>query len=151
MTALPLVSTGTNTYWSVPSVWFTPPSVKRGIVQCLYDRAERLVTKPSVIAGEKKHLPFVLVSNGYPYSFLSKKRARGRVKSTAIQGVSKPLCICLEQQRIRTVFKSDRALRSHRGHRQLSEAGCSSLQDSLRVRQILHRGNGETRMQERIK
>ena len=27
-----------------------PRSVKRGIVQCLYDRAKRLVTKPSVIA-----------------------------------------------------------------------------------------------------
>ena len=28
-------------------------SVKRGIVKCPYDRAKRLVTKPSVIAGEK--------------------------------------------------------------------------------------------------
>ena len=40
-----------------------PQSVKRGIVKCLYDRAKRLVTKSSVIAGEKKRLSSVLVSN----------------------------------------------------------------------------------------
>ena len=47
-----------------------PQSVKRGIVKCLYDRAKHLVTKLSVIAGEKKHLSSVLVSNGYPSSFV---------------------------------------------------------------------------------
>ena len=36
-----------------------PRSVKRGIVKCLYDRAKRLVTKPSVISEEKKHLSSV--------------------------------------------------------------------------------------------
>ena len=49
-----------------------PQSVKRGIVKCLYERAKRLVTKPSVISEEKKHLSSVLVSNGYPFSFLQK-------------------------------------------------------------------------------
>jgi len=49
-----------------------PQSVKRGIVKCLCDRAKRLVTKPSVIAGEKKHLSSVLVSNGYPSSLVQK-------------------------------------------------------------------------------
>ena len=34
-------------------------------------------------------------------------------KSTAVQGVSEPLCRSLEQQGIRTVFKFDRTLRSH--------------------------------------
>ena len=38
-----------------------PQSVKRGIVKCLYERAKRLVTKPSVISKEKKHLSSVLV------------------------------------------------------------------------------------------
>ena len=38
-----------------------PQSVKRGIVKCLYERAKRLVTKPSVISEEKKHLSSVLV------------------------------------------------------------------------------------------
>ena len=50
-----------------------PQSVKRGIVKCLYERAKRLVTKPSVISEEKKHLSSVLVSNGYPFSFLQKQ------------------------------------------------------------------------------
>ena len=49
-----------------------PQSVKRGIVRCLYDRAKRLMIKPLVIAGEKKHLSSVLVSNGYPSSFVQK-------------------------------------------------------------------------------
>ena len=31
-----------------------PQSVKRGIVKCLYERAKRLVTKPSVISEENK-------------------------------------------------------------------------------------------------
>ena len=103
-----------------------PRSVKRGIVKCLYDRAKRLVTKPSVIAGEKKHLSSVLVSNGYPSSFVQKiTKARttprrepvAEFKSTAVlpyvQGVSESLRRCLEQQGIRTVFKSDTTLRSH--------------------------------------
>ena len=33
-----------------------PHSVKRGIVKCLYERAKRLVPKPSVISEEKKHV-----------------------------------------------------------------------------------------------
>ncbi|XP_068735165.1 uncharacterized protein [Montipora capricornis] len=49
-----------------------PQSVKRGIVKCLYERTKRLVTKPSVVSKEKKHLSSVLVSNGYPLSFLQK-------------------------------------------------------------------------------
>ena len=46
--------------------------VKRGVVKCLHDWTKRLLTKPSVIVGEKKHLSSVLVSNRYPpllYSF----------------------------------------------------------------------------------
>ena len=54
-----------------------PQSVKRGIVKCLYERAKRLVTKPSVISEEKKHLSSVLVSNGYPFSFLQKLTKTG--------------------------------------------------------------------------
>ena len=39
-----------------------PQLAKRGIVKCFYERAKRLVTKPSVISKEKKHLSSVLVS-----------------------------------------------------------------------------------------
>ena len=93
---------------------------------CLYGQAKRLVTKPSVVAGEKRHLSSVLISNGYPSSFLlkiTKTRTAPRrdpvveFKSTAVlphvQGVSEPLRRCLEQRGIRTFFKSDRTLRSH--------------------------------------
>ena len=84
-----------------------PQSVKRGILKCLYDRAKHLVSEPSVISDEKKHLSSVLVSNRCPYSFvqnISKARIahRKEFKSTAIspyiQGVSEPLRRCLEQQ-----------------------------------------------------
>ena len=40
-----------------------PQSVKRGNVECLYDRVKHLTSKPSAIAEEKKHLSSVLVSN----------------------------------------------------------------------------------------
>ena len=103
-----------------------PQSVKCGIVKCLYDRAKRLVTKPSVISAEEKHLSSVLVSNGYPSSFVQKiskartalkKESVAELKSTAVlpyvQGVSGPLRRCLEQQGIRNVFKSETTLRSH--------------------------------------
>ena len=56
-----------------------PPSVKRGIVKCLYDRAKHLTTKSSVISEEKKHLPSVLVYNGYPSSFVRKLAKTTRV------------------------------------------------------------------------
>ena len=104
-----------------------PQSVKRGIVKCLYERAKRLVTKPSVISEEKKHLSSVLVSNGYPFSFLQKLTKTGRpndstkpaieFKATAVlpyvKGVSEQLRRSLQQQGVRAVFKSETTLRSH--------------------------------------
>ncbi|KAL9964643.1 hypothetical protein ACROYT_G028317 [Oculina patagonica] len=103
-----------------------PPSVKRGIVKCLYERAKRLVTKPSVISKEKKHLSSVLVSYGYPFSFLQKiTKTRkpntsaepvAEFKSTAVlpyvKGLSEQLRRCLQQQGVRAVFKSETTLRS---------------------------------------
>ena len=44
-----------------------PQSIKRRIATCFYERVKRLVTKPSPLQGES-----VLVSNGYPLSFLQK-------------------------------------------------------------------------------
>ena len=104
-----------------------PKLVKRGIGMCLYDRAKHLITKPSVISEEKKHLSSALVSNGYPSSFVQKltkttrppanKEPTQEFKSSAvlpyIKGVSEVLRRCLQQQGVRTVFKSDTTLRSH--------------------------------------
>ena len=56
-----------------------PQSVKRGAVKCLYDLVKHLTTKPSVISEEKKHLSSVLVSNGYPSSFVRKLAKTTRV------------------------------------------------------------------------
>ena len=104
-----------------------PQSVKRGIVKCLYVRARRLVTKPSVISEEKKHLSSVLVSNGYPFSFLQKLTKTRRPNNSAelaiefkatavlpyVKGVSEQLRRSLQQQGVRAVFKSETTLRSH--------------------------------------
>ena len=49
-----------------------PQSVKRSTVKCLYERAKCLVTKPSFISQEKRHLSSFLVSNGYLFSFSQK-------------------------------------------------------------------------------
>ena len=49
-----------------------PQSVKRGIIECLHDRAKHVITKPSGTAKEKKHLSAVLLANGYPLPFLQK-------------------------------------------------------------------------------
>ena len=81
----------------------------------------------SVISEEKKHLSSVLVSNGYPSSFVVKLAKTPRVtaskepalgsKSTAvlpyIKGVSKVLRGFLQHQGIRTILKSYITLRSH--------------------------------------
>ena len=104
-----------------------PQSVKRGIVKCLYELAKRLVTKPSVISKEKKHLSSVLVSNYYPLSFLqtitktrkpsSSAEPKIEYKSTVIlpyvKGLSEQLLRCLQQEGIHAVFRSETTLRSH--------------------------------------
>ena len=49
-------------------------------------RAKHLVTKPSIISEEKKHLSSVLVSNGYPFFFLAETRdiRLARTKTSAV-------------------------------------------------------------------
>ena len=69
-----------------------PQSVKRGIVKCLYERAKRLVTKPSVISEEKKHLSSVLVSNGYPFSLLQIITKTGNRTTVPNPPTSSKLC-----------------------------------------------------------
>ena len=95
--------------------------IEGSIVKCLYEHAKRLVTKPSVISEEKKHLSSVLVPNGYPFSFLQKLTKTGKPNNSAepayefkaaavlpyVKGLSEQLRRCLQQQGVRTVFKSD--------------------------------------------
>ena len=63
------------------------------------------MTKPSVIYEEKKHLSSVLVSNGYPSSFVH--------CGFAIYQRSIRTSSLLPTTGIRTIFKSDMTLRSH--------------------------------------
>ena len=103
----------------------TTHNLSSGIVKCLHDRAKRIINKPSGTTQEKKHLSTVLVTNGYPPSFLQKvtktrnstpERETAKFKSTAvlpyIKRVSEHLRRHLQQQGIRTVFKFDTTLRS---------------------------------------
>ena len=104
-----------------------PPAT---IFKCLYGRTKRLATKPSVISNGKKHPTSVLVSNGYPLSFLQKitktrkpstsAESTIEYKSTAVLPYVKSLSKQLrrrrrrlQQQRIRAVFKSETKLTSH--------------------------------------
>ncbi|XP_068692347.1 uncharacterized protein [Montipora foliosa] len=116
-----------STGYTSPFKQSAPLSVKRGIVKCLYERAKRLVTKPSGISKEKKHLSSFLVSNGYPLSFLQKITKTRKPSSSAeptieykstavlpyVNGLSEQPRRCLHQQGIRAVFKSEITLRSH--------------------------------------
>ena len=82
-------------------------------------------TVSHLIGKETLILSSVLVSNGYPSSILqkiSKARTSPKKEPVAefksivlpyIQGVSEPLRLCLEQQGIHTVSKSETTLRSH--------------------------------------
>ena len=94
--------------------------MKRGIVKCLYERAKRLLTKPSVISEEKKHLSSVLVSNGSSFSFSQKLTKNGKPNNSAepanefkvtavlpyVKGLSEQLRRCLQLQGVRAFFKS---------------------------------------------
>ena len=84
------------------------------------------MTKPLVIAGEKKHLSSVLFQTDIP-SLLYRRSQRKKTaprrklvaefKSTAVlpyvQGVSEPLRLWLKQKGIRIVFKCDTKIQSH--------------------------------------
>ena len=80
----------------------------------------------NIIAEEKNHLPSVLVSNGYPFSFLQKLTKTGWPNNSAeaanefkaiavlpyVKGLSEQLRRSLQQQGVRAVFKLETTLRS---------------------------------------
>jgi hypothetical protein len=45
--------------------------VKRGVVKCLFDRAEKLITSKEDIESEQQHLSNILGYNGYPKTFIN--------------------------------------------------------------------------------
>ena len=107
------------------------------------------------VQPRKKPLSTVLVTNGYPPSFLQKvtktrnptpERETAEFKYTAvlpyIKGVSEPLHRHLQQQGIRTVIKSDTTLRSQLVRPK--DPADPNVQDTMHMRQSLHRGNRTT-------
>ena len=83
-------------------------SVKCGIVKCLYQWAKHLTMKLSVTSKEKKHLSSILVSDGYPSSFIWKLAKTTRVTAVLhyIEGVFEVFCCCLQHQGIIGPFSS---------------------------------------------
>ena len=103
-----------------------PMHVKRGVVKSLYDRARRVVTTDAGLESEKGHLNRVLLSNGYPQSFIninSKERivnARDQEEDSAppmvvipyVSGLSEDIRRVCSRYDIRVVFRSGLTLRS---------------------------------------
>ena len=119
------------------------------------------------LQGEK-HLSSVLVSNGYPLSFLQKLTKTRKPNASAepatdfkftavlsyVKGLSEQLPRCLQQQGVRAVFKSETTLRSQLGRPK--DAVDPAKQDGLVYRIPCERGKvyiGETGRpkQDRIK
>ena len=97
-----------------------PQSVKRGIVKCLHGRAKRIITKPSGTAQEihssrRQRLSSVLLAEGDQNQESNTREGNNRIQvyrsAAMLQRVLEPLCRHLQQQGIRTVFKSDTTLR----------------------------------------
>jgi predicted GIY-YIG superfamily endonuclease len=59
-----------------------PSNVSRGVVKCLFDRADRLVTSHEDLMKEKEHITSVLVLNGYPHHFINTSINKKRKIST---------------------------------------------------------------------
>nr|XP_054761191.1 uncharacterized protein LOC129267566 [Lytechinus pictus] len=101
-----------------------PHAVKRGLIKCLYDRANRIVTQPSDLSPEQRHLQSALTLNGYPKAFIKKSRKpkkriileEKQFTSTIVlpyvSTIAHQLRRRLEKHNIRTVFKSDTTLRN---------------------------------------
>ncbi|XP_041467403.1 uncharacterized protein LOC121417737 [Lytechinus variegatus] len=101
-----------------------PQAVKRGLIKCLYDRANRIVSKQSDLSPEQRHLQSALALNGYPKAFIKKSRKpkeriileEKQFTSTVVlpyvSSIAHQLRRRLEKHNIRAVFKSDTTLRN---------------------------------------
>ena len=105
-----------------------PSHVKKAVVQSLSDRAERIVNTKENLESERTHLNKVLVSNGYPESFINQATSRRAQKSASqqddsskhetmvvlpyVRGLSEELRRICGDYSIRVVFRSGPTLRS---------------------------------------
>ena len=103
-----------------------PVHVKKGVVKCLYNRAKKVTTSSRDLGKEERHLNQVLLSNGYPQSFItSNSRERSRVPQDRdevdsskliaipyVSGLSEDIRRICRRFDIRVVFRSGPTLRS---------------------------------------
>ena len=102
-----------------------PQHVKRGLIKCLFNRAEGITLRTDNLRREKKHLTRVLKSNGYPGGFIRsataprpEQRSQQEETPTAtiaipyIMGVSEEIRRVCRAYKIRVAFKSGRTIRS---------------------------------------
>ena len=113
----------THTDQYIPSDSHHPTSVKRGLVKCLFDRADHIITNPQETSKERTHVRNALGMNGYSRRFIRTSSAKRNTLPKDqkeyqsftvlpyIDGVSQQLKCRLEKHGIRTVFRSDSTLR----------------------------------------
>ena len=107
-----------------------PQHVKRGLVKCLFNRAEEITLDTGNLRRERRHLTRVLQTNGYPSGFLRDtttsqpgRRRQGEqgqeevaptttVAIPYIKGVSERIRRVCWSYNIRVAFRSGRTIRS---------------------------------------
>ena len=105
-----------------------PIYVRKGLVQCLYNRARKVTTTPADLRKEEEHLENVLKLNGYPTQFIcafgtppprSPLESRGQqdevphlVMLPYISGVSEDIRQVCSRHNLRVVFRPGRTLRT---------------------------------------
>ena len=102
-----------------------PTHVKRGLVKCLFDRANEVTTDQTNVSTEHKHITNALVKNCYPKSFVrscsishpqhtqqTQEPPVTTICAPYISGVSEDIRRVCQQFNIRVAFKSGRLLRS---------------------------------------
>ena len=115
-------NTHTDRYLNFKS--HNPSSVKRGVVKCLFDRAEKLVTTEVDMLNEKEHLSNVLERNDYPRSFVCSSTTHHpevkekttdsnevRIIIPYTKGMSEDIRRVCRSYGITTVFKSSTTIR----------------------------------------
>ena len=101
-----------------------PPHVKRGLVNCLFNRASSILKDSTQLTKEHTHLSKVLRSNGYPKAFIDSsisthtcdrqiedRQPIGTVSIPYISGVSEDIRRICRRFNIRVAFRSGTSLR----------------------------------------
>ena len=99
--------------------------MKRGLVRCLYDRAEKIIPSSAHLSKEKKHLRRVLNTNGYPNRFINRSTAphsqrhseesktpAATISIPFVSGISEDIRRVCGKYDVRVSFRAGKTLRS---------------------------------------